>query len=80
MAEYEQQWLNIQSPTRVTGSSQSLIDVIITSKDDNKTIDSGVVGISDHRLVYLFEFQKKHRNLFLVGSLKTLMFTDLRKI
>ena len=27
---------HIQSPTRVTGSSQSLIDVIITSKDDNK--------------------------------------------
>ena len=35
--------------------SPSLIDVIITSIDDDKTIDSGVVdiGIRDHNLVYL---------------------------
>ena len=46
---------HIQSPTRVTARSQSLIDVIITSIDDNKITDSGVVelGISDHHLVYL---------------------------
>ena len=46
---------HIQSPTTITARSQSLIDVIITSIDDNKTIDSGVIdlGISDHNLVYL---------------------------
>ena len=46
---------HIQSPTRVTARSQSLIDVIITSIDDNKIIDSGVLelGISDHHLVYI---------------------------
>ena len=46
---------HIQSPTRVTAKSQSLIDVIITSIDDNKIIDSGVLelGISDHHLVYI---------------------------
>ena len=46
---------HIQSPTRVTVRSQSLIDVIITSIDDNKIIDPGVLelGISDHRLVYI---------------------------
>jgi hypothetical protein len=31
---------HIQSPTRVTARSQSLIDVIITSIDDNKITDS----------------------------------------
>ena len=44
---------HIQSPTRITARSQSLIDVMITSIDDNKTMDSGVIdlGISDHNLV-----------------------------
>ena len=46
---------HIQSPTRITVRSQSLIDVIITSIDDNKIIDSGVLelGISDHHLVHI---------------------------
>ena len=46
---------HIQSPTRVTARSQSLIDVIITSIDDNKIIYSGVLelSISDHRLVHI---------------------------
>ena len=46
---------HIQSPTRVTVWSQSLIDVIITSIDDNKIIDSGALelGISDRHVVYI---------------------------
>ncbi len=46
---------HIQSPTRVTLNSQILIDVIISSIEDNKTIEAGVVelGISDHNLVYI---------------------------
>ena len=46
---------HIQSPTRVTLNSQTLIDVIISSIEDNKTVEAGVVelGISDNNLVYL---------------------------
>ena len=48
---------HIQSPTRVTVRSQS-IDVIITSIDDNKIMDSGVLelGISDHHLLYIITY------------------------
>ena len=43
----------IDSPTRITNSSQSLLDVFITSTPE-KIISSGVVhlGISDHSLIY----------------------------
>ena len=43
----------IDSPTRITNSSQSLLDVVITSTPE-KIISSGVVhlGISDHSLIY----------------------------
>ena len=46
---------HIQSPTRITSLTQTLIDVIFTQIGDNKTLDSGVIelGISDHSLVYL---------------------------
>ena len=46
---------HIQSPTRVTLNSQTLIDVIISSIENNKTVEAGVVelGISDHNLVYI---------------------------
>ena len=73
---------HIQSSTRITPRSQSLIDVIITAIDDNKTIDSGVVdlGTSDHNLVYLCRkvsipkempkiiFSRQFRNLMLNNS------------
>ena len=41
---------HLQSPTRVTLNYQTLIDVIISSIEDNKTVEAGVVelGISDH--------------------------------
>ena len=43
----------IDSSTRITNSSQSLLDVFITSTPE-KIISSGVVhlGISDHSLIY----------------------------
>ena len=46
---------HILKPTRITTTTQSLIDLILTKLDDTKTIDSGVmhVGISDHSLVYI---------------------------
>ena len=46
---------HIQSPTRVTLNSQTLIDIIISSIEDNKTVEAGVVelGISDNNLVYI---------------------------
>jgi hypothetical protein len=46
---------HINKPSRVTNYSQTLIDLILTKTDDNKTIDSGVIelGISDHCLVYI---------------------------
>ena len=42
------------SPTRITKSSQSLLDVAITSTPE-KIISSGVVhlGVSDHSLIYV---------------------------
>jgi endonuclease/exonuclease/phosphatase family metal-dependent hydrolase len=46
---------HIDKPTRTTDSTKTLIDIIITKSDDNKTSDSGVIalGISDHDLVYI---------------------------
>ena len=43
----------IESPTRITETSQTLIDVIITNTP-TKIMTSGVlhVGMSDHSLVY----------------------------
>ena len=45
---------HITTPTRITRTSQSLIDIVLTKVDDTKTSDSGVihVGISDHSLLY----------------------------
>ena len=46
---------HIQNPTRTTYNSSSLIDLILTHIDDDKTLEAGVVdlGISDHSLVYI---------------------------
>ena len=54
LTEYQLQQ-NIKDPTRITPTSKTLLDIIITKMDDTKTIDSGVLhlGISDHSLVYL---------------------------
>ena len=45
----------IQSPTRITNTTASLLDVILTYSGDGKILDTGVIhlGISDHSLVYL---------------------------
>ena len=45
----------IQSPTRITNTTASLLDVILTYSGDDKILDTGVIhlGISDHSLVYL---------------------------
>jgi hypothetical protein len=50
---------HIDKPSRTTNYSQTLIDLILTKIEDNKTIDSGVIelGISDHSLVYIQLFQ-----------------------
>ena len=46
---------HIQTPTRTTYNSSSLIDLILTHIDDDKILEAGVVdlGISDHSLVYI---------------------------
>ena len=46
---------HITSPTRITPSSKTLIDIIMTKASDTKIIDSGVIhlGLSDHSLVYI---------------------------
>ena len=43
----------INDPTRITESTESLLDVCITSSSE-KIISSGVIhlGISDHSLIY----------------------------
>ena len=45
----------IQSPTRITSTTTSLLDVILTFCGDDKILDTGVIhlGISDHSLVYM---------------------------
>jgi hypothetical protein len=47
---------NANFPTRVTTTSKTLIDLILTKIEDTKTIDAAVIhiGISDHSLVYIF--------------------------
>ena len=46
---------HIETPTRITSSTETLLDIVITRSDDNKTSDSGVIemGISDHSMVYI---------------------------
>ena len=46
---------HILSPTRITNTTASLLDVILTYCGDDKILDTGVIhlGISDHSLVYL---------------------------
>ena len=46
---------HIDNPTRITTSTKTLIDLILTRIDDTRTIDSGVMdlGISDHNLIYI---------------------------
>ena len=46
---------HIKSPTRVTLTSATLIDVIFSQINNNKIIEAGVIdlGISDHNLVYI---------------------------
>ncbi len=48
-------FIHIDKPSGTTNYSQTLIDLILTKIEDNKTIDSGVIelGISDHSLVYI---------------------------
>ena len=46
---------HIKTPTRITPTSSTLIDVIFIYIGDKKTLETGVIplGISDHSLVYL---------------------------
>ncbi len=46
---------HIQCPTRITSTTASLLDVILTYYGDDKILDTGVIHlcISDHSLVYL---------------------------
>lgn len=46
---------HIKSPTRVTATSKTLLDLILTKIDDTKTVNAGVIhlGISDHSLVFI---------------------------
>lgn len=47
---------HIKSPTRVTATSKTLLDLILTKIDDTKTVNAGVIhlGISDHSLVFIY--------------------------
>ena len=53
---------HIQSPTRTTHTTSSLIDIILTYSGDSKTLEAGVIqlGISDHSLVYLHVPKAQH--------------------
>ena len=46
---------HIKSPTRITLTSKTLIDIIMTKASDTRIIDSGVIhlGLSDHSLAYI---------------------------
>jgi hypothetical protein len=46
---------HIQCPTRVTITTKTLLDLILTKIDDTKTVNAGVIhlGISDHSLVFI---------------------------
>ena len=46
---------NIKDPTRITPTTKTLLDIILTEMDDTKVIGSGIIHlkISDHSLVYL---------------------------
>jgi hypothetical protein len=52
--EFQLQQL-IKNPTRITATSKTLLDIIITKIDDTKSIDLGVIhlGVSDLSLVYV---------------------------
>ena len=68
---------HIQTPTRTTYNSSSLIDLILTHIDDDKILEAGVVdlGISDHSLVYIcrkISIPKDHQKLYFHDSLKTI--------
>ena len=61
------------SPTRITPTTKTLINVIITKEGDIKIIDSGVIHIviSDHSLVYrpmggsrLMQLMRVHQSKF----------------
>ena len=47
---------HIDKPSRITNSSQTLLNIILTKIEDTKMIDSGVIEleISDHSLVDIF--------------------------
>ena len=46
---------HIDKPTRITPTSKTLIDIILTKIEDARTLDSGVIdlGISDHSFTYI---------------------------
>ena len=54
ITEYQPQQ-NIKDPTRITPTTKTLLDIILTKIDDTKVIGSEVIhlGISDHSFVYL---------------------------
>ena len=75
---------HIQTPTRTTYNSSSLIDLTLTHIDDDKILEAGVVdlGISHHSLVtYVgkLAFLKNHQKLYFHDSLKTIAPTNLKR-
>ena len=65
---------HIQTPTRTTYNSSSLIDLVLTHIDDDKILEARVVdqlGISDHSLVYIcrkISIPKNHQKLYFCDS------------
>ena len=75
----------IKEATRTTAETNTLIDHIVTNKEDN-IVDSGIIpcGISDHDLVYIIRHAripkiKKDPNIVTVRSTKNLNIDTLKK-
>ena len=70
----------ISEPTRVTGTSATLIDLFFTNKPEN-IIQSGVIhiGISDHSLIYAvrkFTIPKSHERVKIACNFKNFNAND----
>ena len=54
----------IKEPTRVTNTSSSLVDLILTNQPNNIS-NSGVIdlGISDHSLIYAVKKKQVYQNV-----------------
>ena len=69
---------HIQCPTRVTITTKTLLDLILTKIDDTKTVNAGVIhlGISDHSLVFIckkISIPKRSQKLSKQDNLNMLM-------